>query len=238
MVNLNVASLLVRSRRNKKQRKKILLQFFRETEVKFLNQKLVHLFFIITTFNFIERESNKMETWNIVKAFGKGNGDDVPKESHVNNENVKNNAIVPSSIGFLTSNETVITEDSTVASGGLMTSSASVCEISANISALADQRHQELTTKQEKMLSNQDTMKENLNEVKEGQQALLTILASPNPKKAAAAALAKRTPLPKSTRKNKLPTTSSKKPVRGSSRHQERFTSAAKEKAETIKPAF
>lgn len=87
------------------------------------------------------------------------------------------------------------------------------------------------------MLSNQEAMKKNLNEVKEGQQALLRALASPNPKKAAAAALAnQRTPLPKSTRK-KLPTTSNK-PVRGSSRHQDRFTSAAKEKAESLKPAF
>lgn len=164
------------------------------------------------------------------KAFGKG-------ETFVDKENAKNNEIVPSTIDLkVSSNVTVSTANETVSEEDSMEEALALMRPRSDFSAVLARRHQQLQSNQETMLSNQDTMKAKLNEVKEGQQDLLTILASPNPKKAAAAALAKRTPLPKSSRK-KLPTTSSKKP-RGSSRHQERFTSAAKDKATSIKPAF
>ena len=121
--------------------------------------------------------------------FGKqGNGDNVPNKTLVNDENVENKKIVPSDIGFLTSNDTVITaEESTVASegGGLMTSSDFVREMSANISAKAEERHQKLKSNKKKMLNEDETeseevwsMEELVNKVKEWQLEILKAIAN------------------------------------------------------------
>lgn len=69
----------------------------------------------------------------------------------------------------------------------LMTSSDSVREISANISAKAEKRHQKLKSNKKKMLAKQDNM--DVMKIDEVKEMLLKIMLSPNPKKTAAAEL-------------------------------------------------
>ena len=69
----------------------------------------------------------------------------------------------------------------------LMTSSDSIREISANISAKAEERHQKLKSNKKKMLAKQDNM--DVMKIEKVKEMLLKIMLSPNPKKTAAAEL-------------------------------------------------